>query len=377
VEPDEERAFAPPRFGSHRARRIALSLAVCIGVLAVAVPIGLCARHRYGHVVSVDALVKGHIADVGTRLDGVVTSMPVAAGDQVRAGQIVARLEDRHFHARVEQARSQLEKASRELEVERLAIAHERRRMDSSMTEATAHLAMARAEVQAAESRADDARQKHEVQRSLGEEGVTASEKVRGAGAERRTTAALVVAAQADQNAAGAALRSIEVESEGLAVREERVSVLEADVARFRAELAVAEADLEGTLIRAPDDGAVVRRIVEPGGSVVVGQPIISLWMGEDIWVEAWIDEDDLSQIEVGSLASVTLKSYPDREFSGVVEAIGVSTDFEMPDSAVPQPRHERMRGTPVVGVRVRLEESEEDLFPGLSGVVAIRKRDR
>ena len=44
----------------------------------------------------------------------------------VRAGQVVARLEDRHFEAKVRQASSQLEKAGRELEVERLAIANER-----------------------------------------------------------------------------------------------------------------------------------------------------------------------------------------------------------------------------------------------------------
>jgi membrane fusion protein (multidrug efflux system) len=160
-------------------------------------------------------------------------------------------------------------------------------------------------------------------------------------------------------------------------VREERVAVLDSEVAALRAELAVAEADLEGALIRAPDDGAVVRRIVEPGGSVVVGQPIIALWTGEKLWVEAWIDEDDLSLVEVGSPATVSLQPYPDREFSGTVETIGVSTDFELPAAEVPQPRHERMRGTPVVAVRVRLDDPEEGLFPGLSAVVAIRKKAR
>jgi len=167
------------------------------------------------------------------------------------------------------------------------------------------------------------------------------------------------------------------VESDGLKVREERITVLDSEISALRAELAVADADIEGTLIRAPADGWVVRRIAEPGTSVVVGQPLISFWIGEEVWVEAWIDETDLAHVQVGSPARITLKPYPDRVFAGVVERIGVSTDFELPDTDVPQPRHTRMRGTPVVGVRVRLEEPGEGLFPGLSAVVGIRKRPR
>jgi multidrug resistance efflux pump len=163
----------------------------------------------------------------------------------------------------------------------------------------------------------------------------------------------------------------------GLAVREKRVSVLESDIATYLAELAVAEANLEGTIIRAPDEGAVVRRIVEPGGSAVVGQPIISLWVGEEIWVEAWVDEDDLAYLEIGGTATVSFKSYPDREFTGVVETLAVSTDSELPDSEVQKPRHERMRDAPVISVRIRLDDPEEDLFPGLSAIVGIRKKGR
>ncbi|MBW2421370.1 MAG: efflux RND transporter periplasmic adaptor subunit, partial [Deltaproteobacteria bacterium] len=178
-------------------------------------------------------------------------------------------------------------------------------------------------------------------------------------------------------NAARAGQDLAETESAGLAVREKRISVLESEISAYRAELALAEANLESAVIRAPDDGAVVRRIVEPGGSSTVGQPIISLWVGEEIWVEAWVDEHDLAKFEVGSPATVSMKSYPDREFTGVVERIAVSTDFELPDEEVPQPRDKRMRDAPVVSVRIRLDDPAEDLFPGLSAVVGIRKKDR
>jgi membrane fusion protein (multidrug efflux system) len=369
---DEEAAPASRR---EQLRRLVFPVVLVTALVAFAAPVILWARYQSTHVVSRDAVVRGHIADVGVRLDGVVKSMEVDTGDRIRAGQIVARLEDSHFQARMRQARSRLEKAVRELEVERLAILTERRRLDSSLNEVAAGLSAAEADKKASESRADEAARRLDVQKSLARKGLVAEERVRTAETELRTAQAITAASHANKEAALAAQQRVEVESEGLSVRQKRVSVLESEVSAIQAELQVAEADLEGAVIRAPDNGAVVRRIVEPGASIVVGQPILSLWLGEDTWVEAWIDEDDLAYLAVGNEATVALKSYPDREFTGVVESIGVSTDLELPDSEVPQPRHERMRDAPVISVRVRLDETEEALFPGLSAVVGIRKK--
>lgn len=361
----------------NRTRRIVITSITIAVALAVAIPLFLWTRYRVSHVVSRNALVKGHISDVGVRVDGVVTQIRVNAGDHVEAGSVLARLEDRHFKAQVERARSRLEKATRELQVERLEIAHERLRLETSVSEAAARLAASQAQMEAAEITAQNAREEYALRKSLAERGVIPSEELRDAQAKRNTAEALATAATAQHNEATALHRSAQVNADGMRIREERITVFESEIASLKAELAVAEADVEATVIRAPDDGYVVRRIVEPGASVVVGQPLVSFWIGGDVWVEAWIDENDLADVSVGSVANVTLQPYPEQLLSGVVESIGVSTDYELPDSEVPQPRHVRMRGTPVVGVRVRLDESKEKLFPGLSAVVAIRKNSR
>jgi len=360
---------------SRRLRRTVAAAVVCAVILAVGVPVGLWARYRFTYVVSRNALVKGYIANVGAQLDGVVTSVEVDAGQSVQAGQVMARFEDHHLQAAVQRAQSRLEKAVRELEVERLAIVQERRRLDSRVTEASARSAAATAQVEAAQSEADNARTRYELRQSLAQGGVIPQEELRTAEAALRTADALGSTAKAEKEAAEAAAYLAQVESEGLAVRQEHIVVMEAEVAALRAELALAEADLKAALIRAPEDGWVVRRIVEPGTSVVVGQPVVALWIGKELWVEAWIDEGDLSQVTTGSTAKVTLKPYPDRVFSGRVESIGVSTDYELPDTAVPEPRHARMRAAPVVCVRIRLEDAPAGLFPGLSAVVGIRKK--
>lgn len=356
-------------------RRVVAAVLLGVAVLAVLVPLALWVHYRLGHVVSDNALVKGAITQVGTQLAGVVTSVEVDVGEHVQAGQVLARYEDRQLRADAEGAVSRLEKASRELEVERLAIEQERRLLVGRVTEAAARAAAATAQVEAAKSQADGASERLASRKSLAQLGLISQEELRNAWAEHRTALALRASAQAEQRAAEAVQRLAEVESDGLAVRTQRVVVLEAEVATFRAELARAEADLRAAVIRAPADGWVVRRIVEPGASVVVGAPVVALWIGQELWVEAWIPEEDLAQVAVGSPVSVTVTSYPDREFAGVVEAIGVSTDYELPETAVPQPRNTRIQATPVVGVRVRLDEAA-GLFPGLSAVVGIRKTD-
>ena len=357
------------RLAAPRAMRLLLVLAG----LVVLLPVALWAHYRLTHIISRNAVVRGSITHVGAQLDGVVTSVEVEAGQRVRAGQVLARFEDFQLRANLQRARSRLERALRALEVERLAIDQEGRRLAGQVTEATARTSAAGAQVDARRSEAEDARARYEQRKSLVEAGAVAQEELRIAETRVRTSEAQESSAHADRRAAEAAEQLAEIESQGLTVRQRNLVVIRAEVEGYRAELSIAEAELRAAQIVAPADGWVVRRIAEPGVSVVVGQPIIALWIGSEVWVEAWIDEEDLSRVAVGNRARVTVKPYPRRVLSGAVEMVGVSTDAEVPDVAVPQPRSTRLRATPVVAVRIRLAQSD-GLFPGLSAVVAIDK---
>ncbi len=289
-----------------RLRRMVLPAVVSAGICALLAPLVLWAHYRLDNVVSQDAVVRGPIAKVGVRVNGVVESILVDVGDHVEAGQIIARLQDRQFKAKVRQATSYLEKSMRELEVELLAIENEELRLAGALREVAARLSAAEAGVRVSESRKEEARRRLMVRQSLSAQGAVAQEVVNTAKTEFRTASALVGASRAGRKAALASQELVEIESQGLAVRRKRIAVLKSGIAAYRAELAVAEANLDGSVLRAPDDGAVVQRIVEPGGVTVAGQPILSLWLGGDTWVEAWVDERELGDLEVGSSASIS-----------------------------------------------------------------------
>ena len=362
------------RKGGVRGRRTLMASLGGLALVAVFVPVVMWVNYRLTHVITRNAQVKGTITHVGAQLDGVVASVEIDNGQQVKAGQILARFEDLQLQANYARAKSRLAKATRELEVEKLAIEQEGRRLSGRVSETQARTDAARAQVEAAKSQADDARAKLELRQTLAKNGMIAPEELRGAETASRTANALTQTAQADRSAAEATRELAVVESEGLEVRRRHLQVIQAEIAALEAELSFAEAERKAAVIRAPADGWVVRRIAEAGASVVVGQPIAALWIGNDVWVEAWVTEDDLAHVTVGNPVRVSVKPYPQKVFKGTVESVARSTDFELPDMAVPEPRAARMRNTPVVCVRVKLDQPD-GLFPGLSAVVGIRKR--
>src|SRR6188474_2131850 len=86
-------------------RRI-VRIAIAAAALAILTPLALWAHYRMTYVVSINALVKGHITEIGAQLDGVVTNVEVDAGEQVKAGQVLARFEDHQLEATTARARS-------------------------------------------------------------------------------------------------------------------------------------------------------------------------------------------------------------------------------------------------------------------------------
>jgi multidrug resistance efflux pump len=325
------------------------------------------------HVQSRNAVVRGQLTEVGTRLSGVLTSAEVREGEQVRTGQVLARLDDRHLLTDEAEAVARIEVLKRELDLERALIGQERARLDRQQQESAARADAADAEVDAARIRAEDTRQSHRALASLLSNGAIAAEEVREAEARYRAAEAQLEAARAN----GAAVRTAAKHARQVAlsseVRDQKLALLQSHVVAAEAQLARVRADLEGAVVRAPADGTISRWLIKPGGSVEVGKPVLSMSLGRDVWVEAWVDEEDIHRVQLGQAVLVTLPAFAGQELVGKVEAIGITTDFEEPVDSVPQPRSVRMRSAPMVSVRVRLDDPPATLRPGLSAAVAIR----
>ncbi|MCX7168229.1 MAG: efflux RND transporter periplasmic adaptor subunit [Rhodocyclales bacterium] len=111
-----------------------------------------------------------------------------------------------------------------------------------------------------------------------------------------------------------------------LQVAESQAKNSEAQVRQREAQLAQARIDLERTAIKAPVDGIVVKRSIEPGQTVAASLQSPELFVIAknltDMQVETSIDEADVGRIRVGQKASFTVDAFPGRNFEGEVKQV-------------------------------------------------------
>ena len=123
----------------------------------------------------------------------------------------------------------------------------------------------------------------------------------------------------------------------------EALQVAEADLKRARAAIGEAESQvvtaeknllyhkelLRYTRILSPYNGLVVRRDRDPGGVVVPGGSLLQIISTNEIWVSAWVDETASPDLKPGQPARVIFRSEPGKSYPGEVARLGRETDRE------------------------------------------------
>lgn len=82
------------------------------------------------------------------------------------------------------------------------------------------------------------------------------------------------------------------------------------------------EAELAKTRILSPIDGTITSRMADPGQVVELETPIVSVADLDRTRIEAEVNEFDVGQVQIGSMASVTAEGYPGRQWRAKVQEI-------------------------------------------------------
>lgn len=246
---------------------------------------------------------------IGSELSGTVRRVLVDVNDRVRKGQLLVELDTAKLDAQVQRSRASLAAAQAKLA-----------QTGATVKEAQASLARLR-----------------EVARLSGGKVPSAAELDAGsAGLER---------ARADENSA------------------------RASVADAKAALSNDETNLSKASIRAPIDGVVLSRTVEPGNAVAATlQAVTLLSLAEDLkrlLVEVNVDEADVGVVQPGQQASFTVSAYPTRRYPATVTRVAYGSTLT--------------ENVVTYATRLEVDNTDLSLRPGMtvtSTITAIERKD-
>ena len=274
---------------------------------------------------------------------GWVVERPVDEGQAVKAGQLVARLDD--VEIRREVARQEALVAAARASLDEL----ERGSRPEEVRQGEAALASARADLE--KQRAEFERQRELFSREV---------------ISQREFDAAKSAFEMAQAREGQARESLALLKKG--PRSERVEAGRAALAQAEAALAIARRQLENTVLLSPVDGTVLAKNTEAGEFVSPGTPVVTVGNLDDVWLRAYVEETDLGRVKLGQGARVTTDTYPGKAYEGTVSFIASDAEFT-PKSV--QTRKERVKL--VYRVKIDVANPAHELKPGMPADALIR----
>ncbi len=330
---------------------------------------------------------------MASKITGRIDYLQAREGDRVRKGQVLVRIDPSEIEATVQQQQANLAEARYRLAQAQLnqspanvAVNTQIRQQKASVASATAdynqvrenhkaQMASAAADVRDAEAkvtsaqagiRAAQANLDNETARynrivGLYKQGFTAAQDVDDARAEvsvrqsaleiarellksaaaqkdsaeqdarivKTRGEADIAASKARLDQAKASLDYATANSVQKPAYEQSLSALRSSVDAARAALRMAEARRADTVLKAPLDGVVTARYVDPGAIATPGQPIIAVQFTRQIWVTIAVPEEISPRLHIGQPARVTVDALPERVFTGSIIQVNGAADPE------------------------------------------------
>jgi membrane fusion protein (multidrug efflux system) len=306
-----------------------------------------------------DAYVGGDVTAISPHISGFIAQIAVTDNQEVEAGQLLIRLDDRDVRAVADHAE---------------AVLRQQKAMLTSLlakfVQQQSTIQQAAADLNAKVAQADFAKVDAERYRTLAR---TSS----GSRQDEQRTSALDQQASAAVNSAQA----------GLSAAKQQLSVLDAEIAQANAAVEQAEADLQAAQlnlsyaeIRSPIDGYIGNRAARVGAYVSQGTYLLTVVPAHKLWVDANFKEDQLARMKPGQAATIVADTLPDHVFHGHLLSLAPATGAVF--SVIP-PENATGNFTKIVQrvpVRIVLDDGDASLGrirPGLSTIATVDTRSQ
>jgi HlyD family secretion protein len=283
-------------------------------------------------------VMAAHKIELASKVVGRVAWVGVEMGDNIVREQVLVRLEDDEYKARVAQAQGQLDNAKALLaELEAGSRVEE--------------IATAKARLEQAQAELTNAEITYKRLKEVEDARVVTKQQIDDAEAVLRSRRAQVETQR----------QQYELVKAG--PRKEQIDAQRATCRQLDGGLANAMIDLGNTVIRSPINGTVLERNVEVGEFVTTGFVgdrgakgyVVSIADLNDLRVELDISQNDFAKVAPRGPCWIVTDAYPDRKYQGAVDLIS--------------PEANRQKAT--VLVRVKVLNPDELLKPDMNATVS------
>ncbi|QYM79479.1 HlyD family secretion protein [Horticoccus luteus] len=379
--PPAPRAATPVPSSTHpalhrRTRRVKKYWKPVLGIvvgLAIVAWVSHVLIHVYHYEKTDDAYITGHVHQVSAQVAGRVQTVLVDDNDDVKAGQVLARLDPLEFQIGAQKAAAALAQAKAQLDQAHAGVAQ----AVAAATEAKARVSQATA--QQAQTQAQLGLAKLTLARNeqlFSNGGAITQADLDNA----RSGFAAAQAAQAANEANLAAARAgVGSAAAAQTVAQAQVEAAQASVAAAEAAGRDAQRQLDYATVVAPAAGRIGNKAVEPGNRVQAGQTLFNLAQA-DVWIVANFKETQLPLMKPGQAVDITVDALPDHDLHGTVDSLAPATGAQfalLPADNATGNFNKVVQRVPVKIVldHAAVERLGARLRPGLSVIVDVRVR--
>lgn len=281
--------------------RIALVLALVAGAAAAGyyalrVENGTGELRLYGNVDIREV-------DLAFRVPGRLAEVRVDEGDPVRAGDLLAVLDDRPYRAALDAALAGRDQAAAAL-------------AKYEAGNRAQEIAQARALVEQLDAELKNAATTAGRMKELFTDGAVSRQALDDAVAARDALAARLQSAR----------KALDLQYAGF--RDEDVRAAAASLRAAQAAVDAARTDQDDTRLIAPSDGTVLSRVREPGAMAAAGAVVLVVSLDRPVWVRAYVPEPRLGEVRPGMAVRVYTDGRPDKPYEGTVGFVSPVAEF-------------------------------------------------
>ena len=264
-----------------------------------------------------DAYVQADIVTIAPKVTGYLATVSVADNQHVKAGDVLAIIDQRDFQASVDQAKA-------DVAVAQAAISSIKAQLD----EQHALIDEANATIKADEATAVFAEQNNQRFGTLAKSGYGTVQDAQQAASQIASANALVAKDRAALQAAQTEIEALDAE----------LAQADATLRHNQAALDLAELNLGYTVLRAPVDGVVGMRQLRVGLYVQPGMQLLAVVPLAQTYIVANYKETQLADVRMGQPVSIEVDTFGGVSVRGTVDSIAPASGQEFallpPDNA-------------------------------------------